>query len=95
MSKAKSKRKVKNTKKKNSFAYQVPDGYETIGGKARLYPDQTQKAQLYQAFGSSRFVYNHFKALMDTRYKLNPKQFFPKTKYLMRMLANLKKRPQV
>lgn len=35
----------------------------------RLMPDETQKAFLRQAFGSSRFVYNHFLALKKSTYE--------------------------
>ena len=94
LAKSKSIKKKKKDKKKNPFAYQIPDGWEAIGGKIKAYPNQTQKVQLYQAFGSGRFVWNHFKSLMDKRHEMNPKQLFPKSKYLMRMLTNLKKDPK-
>ena len=93
MTKSKSAKKKKKDKK-NPSTYQIPDGWEAIGGKIKSYPNQTQKTQLYQAFGSGRFVWNHFKALMDKRHEMNPKQLFPKSKYLMRMLTNLKKDPK-
>ena len=94
ITKSKSAKKKKKDKKKNPSVYQIPDGWEAIGGKIKSYPNQTQKTQLYQAFGSGRFVWNHFKTLMDKRHEMNPKQLFPKSKYLMRMLTNLKKDPK-
>ncbi len=37
--------------------------------KVRLYPDRTQKEQLAKAFGSCRWVWNHFLNLMNQTYK--------------------------
>ena len=40
----KSKSTKKKGKKKNPISYQIPDGWEAIGGKIKSYPNQTQKA---------------------------------------------------
>ena len=48
-------------------------GGETMlkGIKLRLYPNKTQKNQLWQMFGNDRFVWNQMLAMMNERYKNN------------------------
>lgn len=41
------------------------------GIKLRLYPNKTQKDQLWQMFGNDRFVWNQMLAMMNERYKNN------------------------
>ena len=41
------------------------------GIKLRLYPNKTQKNQLWQMFGNDRFVWNQMLAMMNERYKNN------------------------
>ena len=41
------------------------------GIKLRLYPNQTQKDQLWQMFGNDRFVWNQMLAMAKERYKNN------------------------
>lgn len=41
------------------------------GIKLRLYPNKTQKNQLWQMFGNDRFVWNQMLAMMDERYQNN------------------------
>ena len=50
-------------------------GGETMlkGIKLRLYPNKTQKNQLWQMFGNDRFVWNQMLAMMNERYKNNKK----------------------
>ena len=43
------------------------------GIKLRLYPNKTQKNQLWQMFGNDRFVWNQMLAMMNERYKNNKK----------------------
>lgn len=46
------------------------------GIKLRLYPNQTQKDQLWQMFGNDRFVWNQMLAMAKERYKNNPNSQF-------------------
>lgn len=46
------------------------------GIKLRLYPNATQRAQLWQMFGNTRFVWNQMLAMANTRYANNPKSTF-------------------
>ena len=46
------------------------------GIKLRLYPNQTQKDQLWQMFGNDRFVWNQMLAMAKERYKNNPNSHF-------------------
>ena len=41
------------------------------GIKLRLYPNKTQKNQLWQMFGNDRFVWNQMLAMMNERYQNN------------------------
>lgn len=46
------------------------------GIKLHLYPNQTQKDQLWQMFGNDRFVWNQMLAMAKERYKNNPNSRF-------------------
>lgn len=46
------------------------------GIKLRLYPNQHQKAQLWQMFGNSRFVWNQMLGMANQRYQNNPSSQF-------------------
>lgn len=46
------------------------------GIKLHLYPNQTQKDQLWQMFGNDRFVWNQMLAMAKKRYKNNPNSRF-------------------
>lgn len=76
---------------KSPFAYQIPDGYVACGGQLRVYPNQTIRTKLYQSFGNKRYVWNHFKACFDERYKNNDQLSFPDKKALSYLLTQLKR----
>ena len=55
----------------------------------RFYPTEEQKIQLSQAFGCSRFVYNHFlKERTDAYYERKEKINYHKTSQLLTELKN-------
>ena len=76
---------------KSPFVYQIPDGYVACGGQLRLYPNQTIRTKFYQSFGNKRYVWNHFKACFDERYKNNDQLSFPDKKTLSYLLTQLKR----
>ncbi|MSB57158.1 helix-turn-helix domain-containing protein, partial [Ligilactobacillus ruminis] len=42
------------------------------GIKLRLYPNQSQREQLWQMFGNDRFVWNQMLGMAKERYRNNP-----------------------
>lgn len=72
-------------------SYQIPDGYVACGGQLRVYPNQTIRTKFYQSFGNKRYVWNHFKACFDERYKNNDRLPFPDKKTLSHLLTQLKR----
>ena len=60
--------------------------------KVRLYPNKTQKEQLAKAFGSCRWVWNHFLNLMNQTYKETGKGLFGYE--VKKLLPGLKKQEE-
>ena len=46
------------------------------GIKLRLYPNQSQREQLWQMFGNDRFVWNQMLGMAKERYQNNPNSLF-------------------
>ncbi len=61
------------------------------GIKLRLYPNKTQKDQLWQMFGNDRFIWNQMLAMMNERYKNNKDLPFLSKFKLNYLLKPLKK----
>ena len=60
------------------------------GIKLRLYPNCSQKQQLWQMFGNERFVWNQMLAMAKQRYQNNPSSFFIKQYGMDALLKPLK-----
>ena len=57
------------------------------GIKLRLYPNQSQREQLWQMFGNDRFVWNQMLGMAKERYQNNPNSLFV-NEYGMNYLLN-------
>ena len=60
------------------------------GIKLRLYPNQSQREQLWQMFGNDRFVWNQMLGMAKERYQNNPNSLFVNEYGMNYLLKQLK-----
>ena len=60
------------------------------GIKLRLYPNQSQRDQLWQMFGNDRFVWNQMLSMAKERYQNNPSSHFVNEYGMNYLLKQLK-----
>ena len=60
------------------------------GIKLRLYPNSTQRTQIWQMFGNDRFVWNQMLAMEKERYQNNPSSAFVDEYGMNNLLKQLK-----
>lgn len=61
------------------------------GIKLRLYPNQSQRDQLWQMFGNDRFVWNQMLSMAKERYQNNPSSHFVNEYGMNYLLKQLKR----
>ena len=61
------------------------------GIKLRLYPNQSQREQIWQMFGNDRFVWNQMLEMTKERYQNNPNSLFVNEYGMNYLLKQLKR----